>query len=174
MNNNAKHFDKFRADYIALRRKLPRMYGIEAVNLFKLNFDKEGFISGKRGGLKKWKKTKRNTGRKVLTKSRKLRKGIQIKRIGNGRVIISVDSNIKYAALHNFGGTIPITPKMRRYFWAMFKQTGDNYFKGMALTKKTEFVIPERKFIGNTDAMEPRLNRRTRKELEKITKKYTK
>lgn len=173
MNKNAKHFDKFRADYIALKRKLPRMYGIEAVNLFKLNFEKEGFISGKRGGLKKWKKTKRNTGRKVLKKGGRLQRGIHIKRLGNGKVTIGVDSNIKYAALHNFGGTIPITPKMRRYFWAMFKQTGDNYFKGMALTKKTEFVIPERKYIGNTDAMEPRLNRLTIKELKNITQKYT-
>ncbi len=172
MNDNAKHFDKFLADYNALRRKLPRMYGIEAVNLFKENFDKEGFIAGN-GRLQKWEKTRRNTGRKILTKSRRLRRGIHIKRIGNGRVVVGVDSNIKYAALHNFGGTIPITPKMRRYFWAMFKKTGDSYFKGMALTKKTEFVIPERKFIGNTSAMEPRLDRRTIKELKKITQKYT-
>ncbi|XGA85218.1 hypothetical protein OEG92_05450 [Polaribacter sejongensis] len=93
--------------------------------------------------------------------------------MGNGRVVVGVDSNIKYAALHNFGGTIPITPKMRRYFWAMFKQTGDAYFKGMALTKKKEFVIPERKYIGKTSAMEPRLDRRTIKELKKITQKYT-
>ena len=172
MNNNAKHFDSFLKDYRALQRKLPRMYGIEAVNLFKENFDKEGFISGK-GRLQKWEKTKRNTGRKILTKSRRLKRGIHIKRIGNGKVTVSVDSNIKYAALHNFGGTIPITPKMRRYFWAMFKQTGDSYFKAMALTKKTEFVIPERKYIGETAAMEPRLDRRTIKELKKITQKYT-
>ena len=55
MNNNAKHFDKFRADYIALRRKLPRMWGIEAVNLFKENFKVEGFIVGN-GNVIKWKK----------------------------------------------------------------------------------------------------------------------
>ena len=172
MNNNAKHFDNYIADYKALRRKLTRIYGIEAVNLFKENFDKEGFIAGN-GRLQKWKKTRRNTGRKVLTKTRKLRRGIHIKRIGNGRVTVGVDSNIKYAKIHNEGGVIPITPKMRRYFWAMFKQTGDSYYKGMALTKKTEFVIPQRKFIGNTTAMKPRLDRRTIKELEKITKKYT-
>ncbi|MDN3621333.1 phage virion morphogenesis protein [Polaribacter undariae] len=172
MNDNSKKFDKFIADYAVLKRKLPRMYGIEAVNLFKENFDKEGFIVGN-GSVIKWKKTRRNTGRKVLKKSGRLQRGIHIKRIGNGRVVVGVDSNIKYAALHNFGGTIPITPKMRRYFWAMFKQTGDAYFKGMALTKKKEFVIPERKYIGKTSAMEPRLDRRTIKELKKITQKYT-
>ena len=171
MNNNTKHFDNFIADYKALRRKLPRMYGIEAVNLFKENFDKEGFIVGN-GHLIKWKKTIRRTGRKTLKKGGRLQRGIHIKKIGSSTITVGVDSNIKYAKIHNEGGVIPITPKMRRYFWAMFKQTGDSYFKGMALTKKTEFVIPQRKFIGNTSAMEPRLERRTIKELKKITQKY--
>ncbi|WP_373942644.1 hypothetical protein OEG92_05455 [Polaribacter sejongensis] len=68
MNDNSKKFDKFIADYAVLKRKLPRMYGIEAVNLFKENFDKEGFIVGN-GSVIKWKKTRRNTGRKVLKKA---------------------------------------------------------------------------------------------------------
>lgn len=173
MNNNAKHFDQFISDYMALRRKLPRMYGIEAVNLFKENFDKEGFIAGK-GRVKKWKNTRRNTGRKILTKTRRLRRGIHTKRISTNSVTVGVDSNIKYAEIHNKGGEIPITPKMRRYFWAMFAQTGDSYFKSLALTKQTHFTIPERKFIGKTDAMKPRLDRRTIKEFKKIIQKNKK
>ena len=172
MNNNAKHFKKFIADYKVLKRKLPRMYGIEAVNLFKENFDKEGFIVGN-GHLLKWKKTIRRTGRKTLKKGGRLQRGIRIKKISSSSTTVGVDSNIKYAKIHNEGGVIPITPKMRRLFWAKFKETGDPIFKGMALTKKTEFVIPQRKFIGKTSAMEPRLNRRTIKELKKITQKYT-
>jgi phage gpG-like protein len=171
MNKNAKHFDKFIADYAALKRKLPRMYGIEAVNLFKENFDKEGFIVGN-GQVIKWKKTLRKTGRKILKKGGRLQRGIHIKRIGASTITVGVDSNIKYAQIHNEGGTIPITPKMRRYFWAMFKQTGDTFFKAMALTKKKELVIPKRQFIGKTSAMEPRVDRRTIKELKKITQKY--
>ena len=123
--------------------------------------------------LSNGKKTRRNTGRKVLKKGGRLQRGIHIKRIGNGKVTIGVDSNIKYAEIHNFGGKIEITPKMRRLFWAKFKETGDSYFRGMALTKQTHFVIPERKYIGKTSAMEPRLDRRTIKELKKITQKYT-
>jgi len=102
-----------------------------------------------------------------------LRRGIKVTNVSRNQVRVGVDSNIKYAEIHNFGGKIEITPKMRRYFWAMFKQTGDAYYKGLALTKKKHFDIPERKFIGNTLAMEPRLDRRTIKELKKITQKYT-
>lgn len=172
MNNNAKHFNQFLKDYAVLKAKLPRMFGIEAVNLFKENFDAEGFIAGE-GRLQKWEKTKRYTGRKTLTKTRRLRRGIKIMSASKTQVRVGVDSSIKYAKIHNFGGQIEITPKMRRYFWAMFKQTGDAYYKGLALTKKKHFDITERKYIGNTLAMEPRLDRRTIKELKKITQKYT-
>lgn len=172
MNNNAKHFDDFKRDYLILRKKLPRMFGIEAVNLFKENFDREGFIHGSRGGINKWKKTKRNTGNKILKKGGRLQRGIQIKRYSHNRVTVGVDSSIKYAQIHNEGGKIEITPQMRRYFWAMHIKTGDDYYKGMALTKKKYFVIPKRQFIGNTHAMKVRLDRRYIKELAKMTQKY--
>ena len=92
--------------------------------------------------------------------------------MSHNRVTVGVDSSIKYAQIHNDGGKIEITPKMRRYFWAMFKQTGDTYYRGMALTQKKHFVIPQRQFIGNTKAMEVRLTRRYIKELQKMTLKY--
>ena len=57
------------------------MFGVEAVNLFKLNFDREGFIYGSRDGIKKWKPTKNNKGRKTLKKGGRLQRGIQIKKI---------------------------------------------------------------------------------------------
>lgn len=171
MNDNAQHFQRFLNDYAVLKRKLPRMYGIEAVNLFKQNFDREGFIAGE-GRLQRWEATKRHTGRKILTKTRRLRRGIKIKSADSRKVVVGVDGNIKYAKLHNEGGKLEITPKMRRYFWAMFKQTGDAYYKGLALTKKTHFDMPARPFIGNTLAMKPRLDRRTIKELKKLTQNY--
>lgn len=173
MNDNVKHFKNFLRDYSSLRRRLPRMYGIEAVNLFKKNFDVEGFIESK-GRVRKWKKPLRYSGRKTLTKTRRLRRGIKIKRANQKQVVVGVDASIKYGEIHNKGGKIPVTPKMRRYFWAMYKQTGDDFYKNMALTKKTHFEIPKRQYIGNTGAMKVRLDRRTIKELRKITQKYNK
>ena len=172
MEDNAKQFERFEDDIRRLKRRLPRMFGIEAVNLFKSNFDKEGFTYGRNGQVRKWKKTVNKKGGKTLTKTRRLRQGIHMKSATSKRVVISVDKNIPYAEIHNEGGKIPVTPKMRRYFWAMFKQTGNSYYKGLALTKKTNFEIPERQYIGNTLAMEPILDKRVIKELKKITSKY--
>lgn len=68
---------------------------------------------------------------------------------------IVISNNKVYAAAQNFGATlhpvIPVTPQMRKYFWAQWFATGDAKFKGMALTKKKTFnptiVIPPRPFM---------------------------
>jgi phage gpG-like protein len=62
-----------------------------------------------------------------------------------------VGSNVKYAAIHEFGGTTHprVTGKMRRWAWAKFYETGDSKFKGIALTPKArlDVPIPERPYI---------------------------
>lgn len=65
-------------------------------------------------------------------------------RSGVAEVPLGVDTKeIPYARIHEFGGTItvPITPKMRRYFWYAYYQTRDDKYRFMALTKKTSFTI---------------------------------
>lgn len=50
---------------------------------------------------------------------------------------------VPYAAIQHYGGTIRlrVTSRMRRFFWAKFIETGDEKWKGMALSKKTHFEI---------------------------------
>ena len=50
---------------------------------------------------------------------------------------------VPYAAIHEFGGVIniTITAQMRKFFWAMWYESNDDKWKGMALTKKTTFKI---------------------------------
>jgi len=55
---------------------------------------------------------------------------------------------------------------MRRYFWAMFKQTKEEYWKGLALTKKQHLDIPSRKFIGDSEALVKNIDRMLVKELK--------
>lgn len=56
--------------------------------------------------------------------------------------ILEPINNVKnYAYIQNFGGRIPVTGKMKSYFWAKYKETGDVKYKYMALTKKTHFII---------------------------------
>lgn len=60
----------------------------------------------------------------------------------------AIDPNVvRYAPIHEDGGTIQITPKMRKFFWAMFAKTGDEGWKWMALTKKTVITIPARPYM---------------------------
>jgi hypothetical protein len=77
------------------------------------------------------------------------------------------DNGTPYARIYNEGGTIsqniPITPKMRKFYWAKFFEAGGGkskekgqdvpeeakFWRGMALTKKTSIsrkvpVLPHR------------------------------
>lgn len=51
--------------------------------------------------------------------------------------------SVPYANIHERGGTITVTvtSKMRRFFWAKYSETGDEKWKHMALTQKTQFTI---------------------------------
>ncbi len=89
-----------------------------------------------------------------------------------GRNSVSWSSDAPYAAIHNNGGKIPITPKMRKFFWAMYYQHAGKmttlksgktsksqrnatlsaeaqFYKNMALSKKDAFVIPQRRIVGD-------------------------
>jgi phage gpG-like protein len=73
--------------------------------------------------------------------------------------LVCISANSTYSAIHQFGGTlkptIPITPRMRKFFWAKFYETGQENWKALALTKKKElkpvFEIPGRPYITLTN-----------------------
>jgi len=72
----------------------------------------------------------------------------QINVKADGYFEVSIGSNKKVGgvpliAVHHFGGQwkVPITDRMRKYFWAMFKKKKDEKFKYMALTQKDAFNI---------------------------------
>lgn len=124
----------------------------------------DGSGSGKfdSGGSVKWKalaaETNRERGRRgrsaanPLQDTRQLASSIIVRASGNG---INISSNKAYAALQQFGGTItptiPITPKVRKYFWARWYESKDDKWKGLALTKKTSLTptikVPARPYI---------------------------
>jgi phage gpG-like protein len=93
--------------------------------------------------------------------------------IGNGKILFT--SSLPYASIHNNGGTIVITAKMKKYFWYMHlkatnatkifniksrKQVNNKrtqalsieatYWKALALKKVGDTLkIPKRQYIGN-------------------------
>lgn len=87
----------------------------------------------------------------LMIRSGALRRSVIIEADGN-HVIVS--SNTLYANIHNSGGVLhpEVTPKMRRYFWAMYHKTKLPKWKALALTKKKQLTIriPKRQFAGVT------------------------
>jgi len=124
---------------------------VEMVNFVMSNFEKQGFTDS---GFTPWEKRKNNAdpGRAILVKSGILKDSVKITQSNPERVVISATA--KHAQIHNEGGNIniPVSDKMRRFFWYMFKKTGQGKWKGMALTKKSHFNvrIPKRQFMGES------------------------
>lgn len=149
---------------------------VELDDEFQQNFRREAFFSDK------WQRRKYDDGsnRKVLQGNGK--SGVHLSQIAaSGRIEgskVVYSSTLPYAAIHNEGGTITVTAKMKRYFWAKYieatgsfsykkdgqqrntqrqrKLSADSeFYKAMALKKTGDKIkIPKRQFIG----MHPSLN----------------
>lgn len=149
---------------------------VELDDEFQQNFRREAFFSDK------WQRRKYDDGsnRKVLQGEGK--SGVHLSQIASsGRIDgskVVYSSTLPYAAIHNEGGTITVTAKMKRYFWAKYieakgafsyrkdgqqrntqrqrKLSADSeFYKAMALKKAGDKIkIPKRQFIG----MHPSLN----------------
>lgn len=149
---------------------------VELDDEFQQIFRREAFFSDK------WQRRKYDDGsnRKVLQGLGK--SGVHLSQIAaSGRIEgskVVYSSTLPYAAIHNEGGTITVTAKMKRYFWAKYieatgsfsykkdgqqrntqrqrKLSADSeFYKAMALKKAGDKIkIPKRQFIG----MHPSLN----------------
>lgn len=162
-----------RSEIKKLTYDAPRIMGVQAVNFFRLNFEKEGMIRG--GSVSKWKGriagTPRND-RKILSDRGNLEDSIRYEITGKYEVNVGVDLNkIPYAKLMNEGGKIIVTPLMRKYFWAQFYNTGDVFWRNLALTKKTEFDVPARQYMDITPDLEKNIERKFDKRIKRIFKR---
>ncbi len=157
-----------------------QVVGVEAVKLFKSNFQEEGFQDN---GVKKWasRKTKRSgstDGQKVLSKSGELAESIDY-RIEGRTVIIITDK--PYAEIHNEGGEISVSPKMKAFFWAKFIEArdaeGDSYdaekseanvYKAMALSKTIK--MEKRQYMGESRQLIDNITNKVIRDLTRILK----
>ena len=180
--------------------RLPRKVGLIAVQHFRQNFRDSGFHDG---GLRPWKKSQRelrggmgaSARYKTLTSARNHLMSSTQAHIGRGEV--SIENPVPYAVIHNEGGTIvsnpTITPKMRRYAWAMvYKLSGRKRgrkgnraggskeaipeeakkWMALALTKKTKLKIrakiPKRQFIGESRELVEKVNKEVNDSIQRI------
>lgn len=138
------------------------------------NFDERGRWDGNEsditifsGGSQKWEALASSTKEKyqrlgwelepTLNRTKGLMSTIEVRPQGKSSVVISANS--PYAAIHQFGGTlkptIPISLKMRKFFWTKYFESGLENWKTLALTKKKELKpviqIPARPFVTLTE-----------------------
>lgn len=161
-----------------LKARIPRIMGTEAVNHFKNSFRIEAFEDDwsrperwkARSGFDKNKKR-----RAILTKTARLKRSIRITTLGGNFVIVG--TNVPYAKIHNEGGkvNVPVTKKMRRFFWAMYYQNKKSpevamRWKSLAITKRTSIQInmPKRQFMGESKFLDKKITDFLLKEFQKI------
>lgn len=139
---------------------------------FDRNFERQAFFS------EAWQRRKsplRNEGRAILTDTGALRRSIGSRTTENS---ITFYTDLPYAAIHNDGGEIKVTKRMKRYFWHKYHEasgsfgrrkdgglrkdkrtlrltTEAEFWKFMALKKEGSTIrIPRRQFLGTSPEVE--------------------
>lgn len=138
---------------------------VELADEFDRNFERKAYFN------EPWPLSRSpNTKGSMMARTGALRRSQQSKIRGDGDIVFS--SSLPYASIHNEGGTITVTAKMKKYFWAMYYQASGGitkkkdgtagktkknlnlsaqaqYWKGLALMKVgSKIKIPKRQFIG--------------------------
>lgn len=138
---------------------------VELSDEFDRNFERQGFFS------ERWKRSRRSTagGGATLIDTGKLRRSITSR---SDATSITFYTTEPYAAIHNEGGEIKVTAKMKRFFWAKYYESTGSFgrrkdgslrrdrrnarlsdaasmWKYMALMKVGSTIkIPKRRFLG--------------------------
>lgn len=141
-------------------QRIPMLVGQMAVNHSRDSFEEQGWRDGR---IVRWQAKKEPNNYPILRSksSAGLVDTIRWEHTGTHRVTVFAGNNLKpYARIHNEGGsiTVPVTPKMRKYAWAMsYTDKGrKDKWKAIALTKKSEFkiTIPKRQYLGWSKTLE--------------------
>ena len=135
---------------------------VELADEFDKNFEREAFFS------EKWARRKSpvHGGRSghLLVDTGALRGSIRSQIKGNS---LFFSSDLPYAGIHNDGGEIIVTARMKRFFWAKYREANGGkwsrdtggaeaeFWKLMALKKVGSAVkIPRRRFLGVSPEVE--------------------
>lgn len=117
-------------------RKVMKAIGVELKDEFDRNFERKGFFG------KKWKKSEHG-----MVDTGDLRKSLKVEATDT---TVTIYSDTEYAEIHNEGGKIKVTAKMKKYFWARYAERKEEKWKAMALKREgSEIEIPERRFVGD-------------------------
>lgn len=169
---------------------MPAVIGQAAVNYFQENITKrQGLPNG--GSLQRFKgrvfENSRSRGQSILNDTGNMVDSIKIISRSQNNVNVGIRaSEIPYAEVHQQGGRISVTDKMRKFFWAKYYQhaasAGRNrgkrsaptnkeasFWKAMALKKvNTTINIPKRQFMDMTPDLDKAILRVIKTEMNQI------
>lgn len=143
---------------------------VDLVDEFDRNFERKAFFD------EKWQQTKfHNRIGSLMIRRGNLRNSINADIQGN-KIIFS--SSLPYASIHNEGGELTVTTKMKKYFWAKHIEAKNTkniieaeQFKAMALKPiGSKIIIPKRQFIGNHPKVKEAVERAVNANLEELNK----
>ncbi len=152
------------------KKDAARIAAVESVKFFKDSFRKGGFTNT---SFVEWKSNL--MGSKTLYQHGTLMGSIRKVVETDDKIVI--ESNTPYSEIHNQGGYITVTPRMKKFFWAKYYEFAGNikktkkgtvskakrnlktnakakFFKNMALMKVgAKIQIPQRQFMGESVTM---------------------
>lgn len=140
---------------------------VELTDEFDRNFSRKAFFDHS------WPPRKVNGKGSLLIVTGKLRRSIR-SRVDAGSV--TWETSEPYAAIHNYGGHITVTAKMKRFFWYKYRATHNDSWKWMALMKVgTKINIPRRQFLGDHPQVRKRteeiINRNLKNAVQQLSKR---
>lgn len=151
---------------------LPEQVGEKARAHFLQSFIKQGFTDV---SFIPWPKGKGDQTGKLLSQSLALRGSIRVAQADLKMIRVVAGEGLPYAAIHNEGGVInvPVTERMKKFFWMMYKKTGQDKWKWMALTRKKRLRvrIPKRQYIGDSYKLMQEVDRMFIKRINEAQKK---
>lgn len=157
-------------------RRVLKDIAVELGDEFDQNFERQAFFS------RAWARRRSPTrpGGHLLVDTGDLRGSIQSRVTDNS---ITFYSDLPYAAIHNEGGEIKVTERMKRYFWYKYHSTTGSFgrkkdgalrndkrnrqlsteadfWRAMALMKVGSTIkIPKRQFLGKSPEVEAAVRR---------------
>lgn len=171
--DNKNNVPNFRQIASELKANASRYAASESVKFFKDSFVKGGFTDA---SFQKWEQTNNPmAGKHTMYKSGNLMRSIHKQSATTSKVVVIADA--VYADIHNSGGTITVTPQMKKFFWAKYyEQVGKvtvNKHNAVSLNKSNRAIgikamfckrmalmpvgskikIPKLQFMGNSAAL---------------------
>lgn len=161
-----------------------RAAGNEAAKFFRRQIAQGQDIHGNRLTPRRY-EDRRRRGKGVLRDRGNLYDSIRILQLSPAGVRVGIQNPnvLPYARLHNEGGNITVTPRMKRFFWAMYYDTQKRqkrrrngtprrtrlnqslnddaqFYKAMALKKAGSTIhIPQRQFLGASPLLKQHLEK---------------